>query len=56
MKTDAEIKEVMETIKEQLTRVDTEFGRVNLQGQYAALDWVISVEKKRQDGFAESEE
>jgi hypothetical protein len=45
MRSEKEIKEAQETIKDQLTRVDTELGRINLQGQYAALDWVITLDE-----------
>jgi len=55
MRSVTEIKEAQETIKDQLTRVDTELGRINLQGQYAALDWVILDEPKK-DGFSEEKE
>ncbi len=41
MKTESEIKEAQEKIKLQLTQVETELGRTNLQGQYTALDWVL---------------
>ena len=46
MKSAVEIKEAQEVIKMQLTQVDSELGRVNLQGQFAALDWVISLDEK----------
>ncbi len=45
MRSEKEIKEAQETIKDQLTRVDTEMGRINLQGQFAALDWVITLDE-----------
>ena len=45
MRSEKEIKEAQETIKDQLTRVDTELGRINLQGQFAALDWVITLDE-----------
>jgi hypothetical protein len=51
MRSEKEIKEAQETIKDQLTRVDTELGRINLQGQYAALDWVITEEEKKEDNI-----
>lgn len=44
MKTEAEIKEAMENIKLQLTRSTGE-GTVMLQGQFAALDWVMEEKK-----------
>ena len=46
MKSAVEIKEAQEVIKMQLTQVDSELGRVNLQGQFAALDWVMVEEVK----------
>jgi hypothetical protein len=45
MRSEKEIKEAQEIIKDQLTRIETEMGRVNLQGQYAALDWVITLDE-----------
>jgi len=55
MKTEKEIKEAQETIKNQLTRETDEKGIALLQGQFAALDWVIVVEPKK-DGFSEEKE
>jgi phosphate-selective porin len=49
MRSITEIKEAQETIKMQLTQVETELGRINLQGQYAALDWVITEEAKKEE-------
>lgn len=49
MKTEKEIKEIMERIKTTLTTVDTELGRVNFQGQYAALDWVLSEDEEKKE-------
>jgi len=53
MKSEQEIKEAQETIKDQLTRVDTELGRINLQGQYAALDWVITLDEVKSQAGGE---
>ena len=46
MKSIAEIKDAQETIKLQLTRETDEKGIALLQGQFAALDWVIVEEVK----------
>lgn len=49
MKSIEEIKKAQETIKTQLTRETDEKGIALLQGQFAALDWVIA-EKEEEDG------
>lgn len=46
MKTEEEIKKAMETVKLQLTRDTDPQGIAMLQGQHAALDWVITEEKE----------
>ena len=48
MKTEAEIKEIRETAKENMvTAADTKY----LQGFIAALDWLVSKEEKeKEDG------
>ena len=48
--TEKEIKEAQETIKNQLTRETDEKGIALLQGQFAALDWVIVEEVKTSTG------
>jgi hypothetical protein len=55
MRSEKEIKEAQETIKDQLTRVDTELGRINLQGQYAALDWVITLDEVKSTSGGEQQ-
>ncbi len=45
MKSEKEIKDAQETIKTQLTRETDEKGIALLQGQFAALDWVITVDE-----------
>ena len=49
MKSEKEIKDAQETIKTQLTRETDEKGIALLQGQFAALDWVITEEVKKED-------
>lgn len=48
MRSIAEIKEAQEVIKLQLTRETEEKGIALLQGQFAALDWVIVEEIKKE--------
>ena len=48
MKTVEEIKKVMETVRMQLTQETDEKGIALLQGQHAALDWVISVDEEKE--------
>jgi hypothetical protein len=55
MKSEKEIKDAQETIKMQLTQVETELGRINLQGQYAALDWVITLDEVKSTSGGETE-
>ena len=47
MKSEKEIKDAQETIKLQLTRETDEKGIALLQGQFAALDWVITLDEKQ---------
>jgi len=49
MKSIEQIKEAQEKIKLQLTQETDEKGIALLQGQYAALDWVIVDEKKSEE-------
>ena len=49
MKSETEIKEAQETIKTQLTRVDTEMGRAMLQGQFASLEWILSEDENKNE-------
>ena len=53
MKSIAEIKDAQETIKLQLTRETDEKGIALLQGQFAALDWVIVDEDKTKEAGGE---
>ncbi len=55
MKSEKEIKEAQEIIKDQLTRVETEMGRINLQGQFAALDWVITLDEVKSTSGGEQQ-
>jgi len=49
MKNIDEIKKAQDTIKNQLTRETEEKGISFLQGQFAALDWVITEEEKEKE-------
>lgn len=46
MKTEEEIKKAMQIIKDQLPTESSDKGVAMLQGQHAALDWVITAEKE----------
>ena len=48
MKTDVEIKEAMENIKTQLTR-STGDSIIMLQGQFAALEWALDEQEKKDE-------
>ena len=49
LKSTDEIKKAQDTIKNQLTRETDEKGIALLQGQFAALDWVITEEEKEDE-------
>ena len=50
MKTEDAIKKAMETVRLQLTRDTDPQAIAMLQGQHAALDWVISVDEETEEG------
>ena len=49
MKTEKEIKDAQEIVKTQLTQVTEDKVIAGLQGQFAALDWVLSEEEKKDE-------
>ena len=55
MKSEKEIKDAQETIKLQLTRETDEKGIALLQGQFAALDWVITLDEVKSTSGGEQQ-